>query len=308
MKTNEPKKDTAHLSILFLLLLTTFTFSCVSIQPSTVQLSAQVGERMSEMEKLHQLAIQRYFDMEKEKVENFLTNTWEPLFLKNFLGTSGVLQLLQNVSKIDERGKNILKEGITEYLTDKSEAEKAANDLISRLNESRKGEEGAVRTVLNKYVEDKKLDAAVIHISSLLGTDEPARIIFDFAEAAHREMQVQRKEMLAPIEQARTEAVASLSEAYAELIRGQSTITGRLQAAGKRSKQQDELLDKLGIGQITKEVTTRLANVSSKVDKALSVANNLIDKGKNNNADSILNSLRSSLNNIPDSSMPPINK
>src|SRR5690606_33146561 len=135
------------------------------------------------------------------------------------------------------------------------EADKAATELVNKSTETRKEEDGVVRTILARYVEDQKLNSAVIHISSLLGTDEPARIIFDFAEAAHQEMQAQRKEMLEPIEKARAEAVATLSEAYAEMIRGQSTITGRLEAAAKRSGQQDELLDKLGVGKIPAELT-----------------------------------------------------
>src|SRR6185369_15165885 len=93
--------------LIYLLVFSVFNFSCVSIKPSTVQLSAEVGERLTEMEKIHQLTVQRYFDMEKQKVEDFLTNTWEPLYLKNFLGTSQVLQLLQNTSRIDDRFKNI---------------------------------------------------------------------------------------------------------------------------------------------------------------------------------------------------------
>lgn len=253
---------------------------CVSIKPSTVQLSTQVGERLSEMEKIHQLAIQKYFDMEKQKVEDFLTNTWEPQFLKNFLGTSQVLDMLQNVSKIDDRGRNSIKSGIARYLTDTSEAERATKELVAKLTETRKGEDGLVRTVLTKFVENNKLDAAVIHVSSLLGTDEPARIILDFAEAAHEEMLAQRKEMLAPIEQARAEAVASLSEAYAELIRGQSTITGRLEAAARRSKQQDELLNKLGIGQVPKELVDKMTDISNKVNKGLGAASTAVKKLK----------------------------
>ena len=253
---------------------------CVSIKPSTVQLSAQVGERLSEMEKIHQLAIQKYFDMEKQKVEDFLTNTWEPQFLKNFLGTSQVLDMLQNVAKIDDRGRRSIKSGIARYLTDTSEAERATKELVAKLTETRKGEDGLVRTVLTKFVENNKLDAAVIHVSSLLGTDEPARIILDFAEAAHEEMLAQRKEMLAPIEQARAEAVASLSEAYAELIRGQSTITGRLEAAARRSKQQDELLNKLGVGQVPRELVDKMTDITNKVNKGLGAASTAVKKLK----------------------------
>ncbi|MEP7266276.1 MAG: hypothetical protein ABI844_01525 [Saprospiraceae bacterium] len=278
---------------IYLLILSISIFSCVSIKPSTVELSANVGARISEMEKLHQLAIQRYFDAEKQKIENFLNKTWEPLFLKNFLGTSNVLALLQNVSKIDASGTLIIKEGIAIYLTDPKESERAAQELIGKLSTSRKGEDTMVRSVLSRFINDDKLDAAVIHISSLLGTDEPARIIFDFAEAAHEEMLKQRNELLAPIEQMRLEISSSLSESYAELIRGQSTITGRLEAAAKRSKQQDELMGKLGIADISQNVTKKLSDFSSKVSAALSGAS----LNKSTDSESVISTLKKALNN-----------
>lgn len=283
-------------SLALLFSLTTLLYSCVSIKPSTVELSTQVGQRISEMEGIHQKALQRYFDMEKQKVEDFLTRTWEPLFLKNFLGTSNVLQLLQNVSGFDEEGKKVLQEGIALYLTDPTEAPRAADKLVSKISDSRKGESGAVREVLKDFVENKKLDAAVVHISSLLKTDEPARIIFEFAEAAHNEMQAQRKELLAPIDEARMEASASLSEAYAELIRGQSTITGRLEAAAKRTKQQDELLEKFGVKEIANKATESMANLSTKVNNALTKAQTFITAGKEVVPESILNSIKEALN------------
>lgn len=271
-----------------------FTTGCVSIKPTTVELSAQVGERMSEMEKLHQVAIQRYFDVEKQKVEDFLTNTWEPLFLKNFIGSSQVLHLLQNVSKIDDKGKSILKQAILLYLVDTTEATRAASDLVLKLTETRKDEDGVVRAILTRYVNDNKLDAAVIHVSSLLGTDEPARIIFEFTEAAHKEMQAQRKEMLVPIEEARMETMAALSQAYAELIRGQGIITGRLEAAAKRSKQQDELLGKLNI-KISDTLASRMADISGKVNTGLSKAHDVIEKQKDGNSDNILKAIKDAL-------------
>lgn len=269
--------------------------ACVSIKPSTVELSTQVGQRMSEMEKIHQLALQRYFDMEEKRIEDFLTNTWEPLFLKNFLGTSGILQLLQNTAAIDDKGKRILAEGIALYLTDRTEADKAATDLVAKLTTSRKDEAAMVKSVLVRYVEDKKLENAVTHIVALLGTDEPAQIILEFAEAAHREMLAQRKEMLAPLQQARAEAVSTLSEAYAELIRGQSTITGRLEAAAKRSKQQDELLGKLGVKPVSVALATKMADVSGKVTNALTKAQEVVDKQKPGEKINIVSAIKDAL-------------
>ena len=295
------KKRKIFPSIFLLILILIFT-SCGSvIRQSTVQLSADVGNRITEMEHLHQLAIQRYFDVEKNKVEDFLTNTWEPLFLKNFLGTSQILQLLENTSKIDESVQNQIKDVFSEYLTDPSEASDATNKLVSQLNTSRDTEEGVVKTVVSDYVEDSKINAATIHINSLLGTDSPAMLILDFTEAADTEMIAGRASLLAPIEQARAETIAELSAAYAELVRGQSTITGRLEAAAKVSQEQDRLLGVLGINNATKNIQSKLSNFTTKIDGALGVVNGLAaedNSGNINLPNNILTTLQSKLEEI----------
>jgi hypothetical protein len=227
------------------------------------------------METLHQLAIQRYFDLETQKVEDFLTKTWEPLFLKNFLGTSQILDKLQNVSLIDESVGNQIEEALSLYLTDPAEARTATDAIIEKLNTTRRMETDDVQSVVSDYVEDEKISAAVIHITSLLGTDDPARIILEFAEAAHVEMNDRRRTLLAPIEQARAETAAELSGAYAEIIRGHSTITGRLEAAAKVSEQQDQLLGVLGIKGTTQGIQEKMSMITQTVDNALGLAGGL---------------------------------
>jgi len=274
-------------------------YGCGSvISSSTVQLSADVGSRISEMEQLHQLAVQRYFDMEQQKIEDFLTKTWEPLFLKNFLGTSQVLAQLQNVSSFDAADESQIKDVVTSYLTDPSEASEMTDKLIQKLNLARQKEGDDVRSIVTEYIDNDKIDAAVIHITSLLKTDEPAQIIFEFAEDAHNEMNARRQSLLAPLDQLRKETAAELSGAYAELIRGQSTITGRLEAASKVSQQQDILLAKLGIKTTTKDIQAKLSNFTTKVDGALSLAGGLTaGDGKSGMSlpDNILNTLKTEI-------------
>ena len=285
-----------------------FIYGCGSvISASTVKLSADVGKRITEMEHLHQLAIQRYFDLEQQKIEDFLVNTWEPLFLKNFLGTSQVLDKLQNISYVDETNQKQMQTAMASYLTDPSEAKKLTDELISDINTSREKEGADIRTIITKYVEDDQIDAAVIHVTSLLQTDEPARIIFDFAEAAHAEMNDRKASLLAPLNQLRTETSAQLSAAYAELIRGQSTITGRLEASAKVSQQQDQLLGALGIKTTTTDIQSKLSSFTNKVDGALGLAGGLTaadGNGTINLPDNILKTLEAelkSLNSTPDS-------
>lgn len=179
-----------------------FLTSCVSIKPSTVELSDEVGKRIVDMQTSHQILVSRYFDLEKKRIEDFITETWEPKFLTNFMKTSNVMELLKTDPK-------------------------------------------------------------------------PEKVIMEFADAAHVEMQKQRNSMLAPIEEAKLQTTTALNDAYSELIRGQSTITGRLEAAAKRSTQQDELVGKLKLTDVSNKITTDLASFSTKLQEALAKAKNV---------------------------------
>jgi hypothetical protein len=174
---------------------------CANISQSTVDLSSEVGIRMSEMQSLHVNAITLHFDTQRERIERFLSQTWEPLFLANFLKTSNILDDLQ--------------------------------------------EEG------NK-------------------PDEPARMMMDFAQAAHEEMNRKRREMLQPLEQMRATALAEINASYAEVLAAQSAITARLQAASRVTQEQDRLVDSLARKEGTaQKIRAGMDCVNGKVTSAL---------------------------------------
>jgi hypothetical protein len=202
MKKNKFTNNRQSLNGFVLLISLSFLTSCVSIKPSTVELSDEVGKRIVDMQSSHQILVSRYFDLEKKRVEDFLTETWEPKFLTNFMKTSNVMEILKTDPK-------------------------------------------------------------------------PENVIMDFADAAHVEMQKQRNLMLAPIEEAKLQTATALNDAYSELIRGQSTITGRLEAAAKRSTQQDELVGKLKLTDVSNKITTDLTGFSTKLQDALAKAKNV---------------------------------
>lgn len=188
--------------LIFFFIISITLVACVSIKPSTVELSDEVGKRIVDMQSNHQILVSRYFDLEKKRIEDFITETWEPKFLENFMKTSKVMEILKTDPK-------------------------------------------------------------------------PENIILDFADAAHVEMQKQRNLMLAPIDEAKLQTKTAINDAYSELVRGQSTITGRLEAAAKRSTQQDELVGKLKLTNISNKVTTDLAGFSTKLQDALERAKNV---------------------------------
>lgn len=272
--------------------------SCVSISSSTVELSSKVGDRITEMEKLHQEAIQRYFDVEEQKIKDFLRNTWEPLFLKNFIGISGVQDKINTASRLDYHLRDNIKLALQEYFKeDEIVFEDAFDQIISKLEDNRTLEKNIINDVLKEHLQGEELEIAVSHIGSLLSTDEVAQIIFEFAEAAHLEMKNQQEQLLAPIEKARILVSAELSASYADLIRGQSIITGRLEASRRKSEQQESLLGLIGANDHFNNISNRLIGISDGVDNFLNQTNELIgqENGSLENSESLIKLLLNSL-------------
>jgi hypothetical protein len=278
-----------------------FVCACATIGPSTVRLSAEQAARLAEMEGLHQLALRRYFEEERRKIEDFLKKEWEPLFLKNFLAESGILMDLQKTSQFGETERALLRETVKNYLVDESEAEDLTGELVRVLESSRSGEPQKIKDVVNRYVEDEKVDAAVQHVVLILSSEEPGRMIIEFAEAAHREMELQRKQMLEPLERAQNEAVSQLSAAYAEMLAAQGVLTARLEAASRVTEEQDRLLESIGGVGSADDLRSRLADISEKVDRALEKAESLIPEdmeGGGLNPADIFDAIKSALKDL----------
>jgi len=249
-------------------------FGCATIGSSTVSLSAEIGERITDMQAPHEAAVKSYFDVERARVEQFLAEKWEPLFLVNMLGVSGILTDLQSAYLFDSEMKQQISEAIQIYLTDSSETEAATNRLLAELTQSRENEPAIVRRVLNTYIEDDVLEGAVTHINSLLSTDDPARMILDFAEDAHHEMMLQRRLLLEPLDQAEQEVILELRTVYAELISAQSLLTARLASAAKLKEQQDAVFRTLTGADIDTLIQNHLTTISNSVSSFLSIAEN----------------------------------
>ncbi len=251
---------------------------CASVSENSVALSADVGNRVAEMQGLHRAAVQRYFDAEELRVEQFMTNQWEPLFLQNFLGISGILSDLSNPSQFTEAKRAQLRDAAALYLLDDEEAGAVADALVSALDRSRGSESQVLGDVLENFVEDDQLSSAVVHLGALLATDEPARMIMDFAADAHNEISRQHELLLQPIREARAEVMAELDIAYGQLVAAQNLITGRLAAASRVRDQQDQLLNEvLGEGQ-AERIRVRLAQVSTAVSDAIASAADLAEQ------------------------------
>ena len=228
------------------LLLIIVLAGCGTMSSATVELSTQITTRTKDIEKTHIYAVNTYFDSERKRIEEFMKEKWTPLFLRNFIGTSRILDDLKKAESIGANTRDNLAVAAREYLTDPSEGEAMANKIVDTLNEKRKDEDVAIRTIVKDYIPDEKQDAATIHMTALLNLETPAVLIMEFTEAANEEIQTQQQALLKPIEDARAKTLEELRKAYADIYAGQGVITARLEAAVRKGEQQARLVDAVG--------------------------------------------------------------
>jgi hypothetical protein len=75
---------------------------CASIPPEAPELSAQLGTRISSLEAAHTRLVEEYFAGKREKVEDFLTSAWTPVFAREFFSDPAVEAMWQKVAASDD--------------------------------------------------------------------------------------------------------------------------------------------------------------------------------------------------------------
>jgi hypothetical protein len=253
---------------------------CARMSQATPKLSAELGSRIAEMRGLHELTLRRFFDGERQRIEDFLDREWTPHFLRNFLGTSNLLNDIAAAGFVSERDQGAIQTAIARFLRDTTEAPRATREIVAVVTRTRSAEPAAVRPVLQRFVEDARVDAATTHVSALLRSEDPAILVLEWAEDAQEQINIMRRQMLDPVNEAERMATSEVAEAYAQMAQANGAITGRLEAAAKVTEQQDALLKSFGIDSAAGKIRQRLAGISGAVGSALSAARNGLQDGK----------------------------
>lgn len=275
----------------------TLLAGCGTISSNTVQLSVELTNRIKDIETSHRAFINTYFDNQVAQIDKFMKEKWTPLFLKNFLGTSQILNDLKKPLSISQETKDQLAKAAAVYLDDPSEADKMADEIAQGLNNKRQQEAPIIGGVVNKYVARDKINACQTHLLALLQLETPAHLIIDFAEAANEQIQARHQSLLEPIEQARKSALSQVTQAYQDFYAGQGILTARLLAAAARNDQQAKLIDSIGGEGTAAKLNKRLNGFAVDFNKAFSALNKLSGKKlSSQNAEDIINNFQNDIN------------
>ena len=62
--------------------------ACASVPPEAVELSQVAGRRVADAQASHEALAAAYFDLSRQRIEDFIDQRWTPRFLANFVAGS----------------------------------------------------------------------------------------------------------------------------------------------------------------------------------------------------------------------------
>ena len=100
-------------------------------------------------------------------------------------------------------------------------------------------------------------------------TDAAVKAMADFQEAARKQIERKRDELLLPVRSREVEIIGAINQSYENAIYASSTITGYLQSVRKVKEAQQEALSAIGLKGADELITNGLVQVSEQVNEAV---------------------------------------
>jgi hypothetical protein len=185
---------------------------CVKVPAQAVVLSRTVGERLPDLQASHEAFVSAYFDVARQRVDDFLDQRWIPTFLGKFVKDADLMQKLENVQPLTSEQNT---------------------QLQARLQES-----GISPTDQAKVIRA---------VNTTFGDPDRGKLVLLFSEAALKQIEAKRKSLLNPIEEEERQSLEELRKVYAQVEQAQSTVTAHLSSIRKVSEEQDQVLARLGL-------------------------------------------------------------
>ncbi len=199
--------------VLFVLLIVAaLDAGCARVPSQAVVLSRTVGQRLTDIQTSHEAFVRAYFQVTRQRLEDFLENQWIPTFLGKFVDESQLMNQLENIQPLTEEQKTRLKASL-----------QAAS--ISSSDQA------------------KVLQA----VGDALGSPDRGRLVIQFSKAALDQIEKKRKSLLGPVDELERQTLTELGRSYAQIEEAQSTVSAHLSSISKVTEEQDKVLKQLGL-------------------------------------------------------------
>jgi hypothetical protein len=227
--------------LLFLLGSLLLMTACVSAPRQTVELAEIVDSQIAEMQLSHEKFVRLYYQKCRDEIDLFLVEKWIPKFLSNIISGKG------------DAGKQFRSDLNVAYTLSEFDWNEAIN--TDSLDNDLKKE-----AVLKTFEDIAQKNNATL-----------GKVLIDFSEGAQKEINLQRKELMKPINEQEAFVLKELRDSYSDLLRGSASIKGYLASTVELVEQQDEVLSKLSVLDDKKKIIDEAVKIN---DRAI----DLIDK------------------------------
>jgi hypothetical protein len=126
---------------------------------------------------------------------------------------------------------------------------------------------------LNKHKENESSIYGVIEQAGKTGgkdgTEEALNVMLEFQEAANKQINAKRSELLSPILYQEREILSTIDQSYQNTIHANAILTAYLVSVLKVKESQNEALSIIGLNSLNTTATNRLVELSGFVDMAL---------------------------------------
>ena len=199
-------------TLLLVLAVASSSGGCAKVPPQAVVLSRTVGQRLTDIQASHEAFVRAYFQVTRERLEDFLINQWTPTFLSKFVDKADLMNKLENVQP----------------LTDEQKARLLASLQAASVSSA----------------DQSKVIQAV---GNALGGTERAQLVLQFSKAAMDQIEQKKRSLMNPIDDLERQTLTELEKSYAQVQEAQGTVTAHLSSISKVTEEQDKVLKQLGL-------------------------------------------------------------
>jgi len=207
---------------------------CAKVPPQAVVLSRTVGQRLTDLHTSHEAFVRAYFQVTRQRVEDYLADQWTPTFVADFVDKTDLMTKLENVQPLTAEQKGKLVSSLQ------------AADISS--------------------ADQPKLIQA---IGNALGSTDRAKLALQFSEAAVKQIELKRKSLLSPIDELERQTLTELAGTYAQVQEAQSTVTAHLSSISKVTEEQDKVLKQLGLLEKRDAIIDKAVNANQTINDIL---------------------------------------
>ncbi len=191
--------------------------ACASAPKQTVELAEAVNQQIAHMQTSHEEFVRLYYSGLRSDVDEFMAQKWTPQFLSNVISGQG------------EGGRQFRAELDRGYALAKVDWADAVK--IEGIADSK------TVTAIKEAIEEV----------AVRERGELGRVLIDFSNEAQRQISLQRRKLLDPIEAQEAFVLRELRAGYADLLAGSSSIRGYLASVVKVTENRDAVVKKIGL-------------------------------------------------------------